>query len=74
MRARRTHALGAGEDVEILDGQRDVLTIRRGPLTVVLNCGAAPVSLPAGERLIASGELEGGKLPADTAVWLRDPS
>jgi alpha-glucosidase len=58
--------------VEILDGQRDVLTIRRGPLTVVLNCGAAPVSLPDGELLIASGELGDGKLPADTAVWIRE--
>jgi alpha-glucosidase len=72
LQARRTHALDAGDEVEILDGQRDVLTIRRGPLTVVLNCGVSPVSLPDGEPLIASGALEDGKLPADTAVWIRE--
>jgi hypothetical protein len=30
------------------------------------------VSLPDGEPLIASGALEDGKLPADTAVWIRE--
>jgi len=72
LRARREHTQAAGDMVAIVDGPRDVLTIERGPLTVVLNCGATPVPLPDGEVLIASGELEGDKLPADTAVWLRE--
>ena len=70
LRARRTHALDAGDDVQIADGTRDTLTVVRGPLTVVLNCGDTPVPLPAGEVLVASGPVD-DKLPADTAVWLR---
>ena len=38
----------------------------------VVNLSAGPVSLPGGaEVLLASGPLDGGRLPADTAVWLR---
>ena len=43
----------------------------RGVLTVVLNSGAEPVPLPAGDVVLASSELEGRELPPDTAVWLR---
>lgn len=39
-------------------------------LTSVTNFGARGVELPAGEVLIASAELEGGKLPADATVWI----
>jgi alpha-glucosidase len=67
--ARRTFATTAGDQVELLDAGSDVLAFRRGPVTVVLNCGAETVSLPAGEVLVASGPLENG-LPPDTAVWL----
>jgi alpha-glucosidase len=48
-----------------------VLAFRRGPLTVVLNCGATACDLPAGEVVLASGPVAEGTLPADTAVWLR---
>ena len=67
--ARRTFATTAGDDVELLDLGADVLAFRRGPVTVILNCGTEPVALPAGEVLLASGPVD-GKLPADTAVWL----
>ena len=67
--ARRTFATTAGDDVEMLDLGPDVLAFRRGPVTVVLNCGTAPVALPDGEVLMASGPVD-GTLPADTAVWL----
>ncbi|WP_439937173.1 glycoside hydrolase family 13 protein [Nocardia sp. N13] len=70
LRVRRTFAWSAGETVEPLDLGTDVLAFRRGPLTVVLNCGDAPVELPDGELLLASGPVD-GKLPADTAAWLR---
>jgi alpha-glucosidase len=70
LRLRRDFAWTAGEEVEILDLGANVLAFRRGPLTVVLNCGTAAVALPEGELLLASGPVD-GTLPADTAVWLR---
>ncbi|HEV2796553.1 MAG TPA: glycoside hydrolase family 13 protein [Nocardioides sp.] len=71
LRARREFAWTAGDSVEIVESGPDVLVLRRGPLTVALNCGTAPVELPAGELLMASGPVEDGKLPADTAAWRR---
>jgi alpha-glucosidase len=68
---RRQHATPAGQVVEILDQSEDVLAFRRGPLTVVLNCGAEPAELPSGEVLLSSsGPLADGLLPPDTAAWL----
>ncbi|MDX1874036.1 glycoside hydrolase family 13 protein [Mycolicibacterium sp. 120266] len=49
---------------------RDGVFTRDGGLHCVLNTGAAPVTLPAGEVLLASGPLPGGLLPPDTAAWL----
>ena len=66
---RRTFANTAGEEVELLGLGADVLAFRRGPVTAVLNCGTAPVPLPEGEVLMASGPVD-GTLPPDTAVWL----
>ena len=38
----------------------------------LVNFGPEPVELPAGSSvLISSNELEGGPLPQDTTVWLR---
>ena len=37
----------------------------------VTNFSEAPVPLPAGEVLLASGPLGDGELPAETTVWLR---
>ncbi len=68
LRARRRWAT-CGE-VEIVEGRRTVLHLRRGDLTVVCNCGSRPVRLPAGEIVQASGPLHGDLLPPDTAVWL----
>jgi alpha-glucosidase len=50
-----------------------VLAFARGEgFTCIVNFGKDPVDLPAGARvLIASSELEGGALPQDTTVWLR---
>ena len=71
LRARRTHALALDDDVTVTSGPADMLTVVRGPLTVVLNCGTSPVALPEGEVLVASGPVDADKLPGDTAVWLR---
>ncbi|MBZ5737794.1 glycoside hydrolase family 13 protein [Nocardioides mangrovi] len=66
---RRTFATTAGDDVEMLELGEDVVAFRRGPVTCVLNCGTAPVDLPEGRVLMASGPVD-GTLPGDTAVWL----
>jgi alpha-glucosidase len=70
LRARRRF-VGLTEPVELVTGRATVLEYRRGPLTVVCNCGSRPVRLPPGEVVVASGPLdERGLLPPDTAVWL----
>lgn len=68
--ARRAHAVGAGDEVELIDLGTDVLAFRRGPLTVMVNCGSTEVALAEGDVLLASGPV-GDTLPPDTAVWLR---
>ena len=70
LKVRRTFATTAPRDVEILDRGKTVLAFRRGPVTVVLNAGPRPVSLPKGKVLVDSGRLVGGKLPPNTAVWV----
>jgi alpha-glucosidase len=45
---------------------------RPGRFACVVNISAAPVPLPPDcEVLLASGPLDDGKLPSDTAAWLR---
>ena len=50
-----------------------VLAFARGErFTCLVNFGPDPVDLPAGATvLLASSELEGGALPHDSTVWLR---
>lgn len=50
-----------------------VLSFTRDPgLRCMVNFGAEPVDLPAGEQvLLASGELTDGRLGSDQAVWLQ---
>ncbi|WP_197281007.1 glycoside hydrolase family 13 protein [Microbacterium sp. No. 7] len=67
---RRQYDLGAGS-LEWLDGFRDdVIAVRNGAVTVVVNLGSEPVALPSGTLVVASSAFEGAELPADTAVWL----
>ncbi|MFJ4159385.1 glycoside hydrolase family 13 protein [Microbacterium testaceum] len=67
---RRARNLGAGE-LEWLDGFGDeVVAFRNGSLLVIANLGDEAVELPAGEVLIASGPLDGERLPTDTTVWI----
>ncbi|HLU72070.1 MAG TPA: glycoside hydrolase family 13 protein [Nonomuraea sp.] len=61
-------------ELEWLEPAGDVLVFARGPLVCALNCGTGPAPLPPHEDvLLASGPLDGGALPPDTAVWLRRP-
>ena len=46
------------------------LAFRRGAITVLLNTSDAPVVMPEGEVLLASGPVD-GTVPGDTAVWVR---
>ncbi len=70
---RRNPALGDGtlswdEDVPV-----DVLSFVREPgFRCVVNFGPEPYALPSGhEVLVASAEVDDGKLSTDTAAWLR---
>ncbi|GAA2401755.1 glycoside hydrolase family 13 protein [Streptomyces glaucosporus] len=77
---RRDHpALGAGDAVEWLEEfPAGVLAFRRRAadgsgrdFVCTVNTTGTPVELPAapGRVLLASGEYDGGALPADTTVW-----
>jgi alpha-glucosidase len=58
--------------LEIPGAGSNVLAFSRGDIACVLNFGAEPVSLPQHSAvLLASGDLPDGRLPTDTAVWLR---
>jgi alpha-glucosidase len=72
LRLRREHsALGAGA-LRWLDTPEEVLAFARDPgFACVVNPGNEPFPLPPHrEVLLASGPLDGGALPRDTAVWL----
>jgi alpha-glucosidase len=73
---RRLHAegvLGADDDVAWeVDGDGR-LTARCGRFTLVVAMGDQAVSLPDGDVLLASAPLVGGRLPADSAAWVRAP-
>ncbi|SDU62040.1 glycoside hydrolase family 13 protein [Jiangella alkaliphila] len=68
-------ALGDGT-LTWLDTPADVLAFRRGDdVACVVNLSADPVDLPAHEEvLLASADLEDGRLDSDAAVWLRLPT
>ncbi len=68
---RRAHELGAGA-ASWLSGFGDaVVAFTNGAVTVIANTGTVAVELPVGDILLASEEITGGALPADTTVWLR---
>ncbi|WP_201931803.1 glycoside hydrolase family 13 protein [Nocardioides donggukensis] len=54
---RRSVATTAGDEVAVEVVDTDLLVLRRGDLTVVVNTGSTPRALPAGEVLIASAPL-----------------
>ena len=69
---RRTQT-SFGESLEWLPAEPGVLAFTRGAgFACLLNLGQEPIALPRdGRVLISSSELEGGGLPADTAVWIQ---
>ncbi|MFT3874097.1 MAG: glycoside hydrolase family 13 protein [Nocardioides sp.] len=59
---RRTVALSSGDEVVVHPVVDEVLCFDRGKLRVVVNCSQAPVPLPPGEILLASGPLTADQL------------
>jgi alpha-glucosidase len=68
LRLRRTLTGGL---TWIPSDDRVIAFARDAGFVCVVNFGPEPVPLPPGDVLIASGELEGGAVPEDTTVWLR---
>ncbi|WP_417218336.1 glycoside hydrolase family 13 protein [Arthrobacter sp.] len=63
------------ESLEWIDSDETVLHyVRPGGWSVVANFGTRDAPLPAGEVLIASSPVGEGRLPSETAVWLKTPS
>ena len=71
---RRTEASLATDELHWIDGyDSSVIAYGRGnDFACIVNLGTANVALPVGAHpFLASGPLDTGSLPADTAVWLR---
>ena len=69
---RRERANFDGFDIEWLTAPADALIFRRGSggLVCALNTGKRPLTLPAGQLVLASVPLVDGRLPTDGAAWL----
>ena len=69
---RKTHEAFAGEALEWYGAPEGCFAYRRkgGGLICALNTSDTAVPLPPGEVLLASGPLEEGSLPPNTAAWL----
>nr|WP_306896548.1 glycoside hydrolase family 13 protein [Agromyces albus] len=68
--ARRAHRLGSGEFEWDDRVSGDVLAFVVGDILVVANLGSTPVEIPTGEPVLSSADLEDGRLPGDTTIWL----
>jgi alpha-glucosidase len=53
-----------------LPGPDETLAFRRGGLTCLLNLSDQSVEVPRGKVVLASGPLDGDRLPPDTGIWL----
>ncbi|MDX6597111.1 MAG: alpha-glucosidase [Gaiellales bacterium] len=75
LKLRRAAPWEGDDDLRWIATPESVLAFARGRgerFACLVNFGPEPYPLPADMNvLIASGELEGGALPQDTTVWLR---
>ena len=71
LKLRSAHGLGTGSLEWVGDYGNKVVAFRNGDITVITNLGKVAVELPVGDIVLASEEIVGGALPADTTVWLR---
>jgi alpha-glucosidase len=67
-------SLQTAEELEWLGSPSDAVLqfARPGGWRSATNFGSEPVALPAGSVVIASGSLDGDRLPPDTTVWLQE--
>ncbi len=73
LRLRSAELVGVGA-LAWLDLRDDVLAFRRGDIACVINYGADPLDLPAGEVLVHTGSGSTSlahELHADEAAWVR---
>jgi alpha-glucosidase len=71
---RRLEPWGEADTLQWLPASDGVLAFQRGDqFACLVNFGPDPVELPAGaEILISSNKIQGGVVPQDTTVWLRE--
>lgn len=69
---RAEHPALRGGQIDWFGAPSGCFAFRRSPggLACALNTSAASVSMPPGEVLLASGPLDGDRLPPNTSVWL----
>jgi alpha-glucosidase len=64
--------LGGDGTLEWLErGPQRLVFRRQSGLICAVNFGPIPAGLPAGDVLITSGPIDDGRLPTDTAAWIR---
>ncbi|GAB3160228.1 glycoside hydrolase family 13 protein [Microbispora hainanensis] len=69
----RRELLGDGTLTWLPYGDEVIAFRRDSGLVCLVNLGAEPVALPeTGSVLLASGPLDGGLLPSDTAIWIME--
>ena len=68
--ALRSDHFATNRSLEMVDLGNDVLAFTRGNVLVVANMSSEPIALPEGSIVLASGELDGNTIPADTSVWV----
>jgi alpha-glucosidase len=74
LRWRRALHAQCGPDLEWLELGAAALAFRRGGFACVVNFGPDPIRLPAPDEVVlASDVVTDGRLPADSAAWLRIP-
>jgi len=68
---RAQHSLGRGT-IEWIENTYDgVVALTNNGIAVVTNVDHAPVALPDGDILMATGDLVDGALPRDTTAWVK---
>jgi alpha-glucosidase len=67
LRARREFS--SREAFEWLEVE-DALAFRRGDVISITNYGSNPIALPAGDIIVANGEISSGRLPPETTAWV----
>ncbi|CAI9403769.1 glycoside hydrolase family 13 protein [Aestuariimicrobium sp. T2.26MG-19.2B] len=69
------HELQTSEELVFKDSAPGVLHFARpGGWECLANFSEASIDLPDSQVVLASGELDGDQLPAETTVWLRVPT